>query len=305
MEELLTLLFIVGFIYLIVWAIKLAIKSATHTPTWKGIIISALLGMLPFYLILCFFGIMGEKRGATFNGQQPYSGTYAEEMNRRYGYDNSPKKKNGCLAIGVFVLFIFCLFYFASYPHSEEQEPTPQTKQKSIENTLSDKTLEETSPKIKENSPVKKQETKRKKSDTKKETPTSPKKESEEIEKPAQSETRISQEKHSETKADIREKTTIELLEEQNHARVVKEAKEAGVSTEGSTIEILERMNHARVVKDAKEAGVSTEGSTIEILERMNHARVVKDAKEAGVSTEGSTIEILERITRKRLEKGL
>ena len=31
-------------------------------PTWKGIIISALLGLLVFYLILCFLGWMGEER---------------------------------------------------------------------------------------------------------------------------------------------------------------------------------------------------------------------------------------------------
>jgi hypothetical protein len=31
-----------------------------NTPTWKGIIISAILGMLPLYLVLCFFGIMGD-----------------------------------------------------------------------------------------------------------------------------------------------------------------------------------------------------------------------------------------------------
>ena len=70
-----------------------------------------------------------------------------------------------------------------------------------------------------------------------------------------------------------------------------------------STIELLEKKQHQRVVKEAKEAGVSTEGSTIDILERMQHARVVKEAKEAGVSTEGSTIDILERMQRKRLEK--
>ena len=70
-----------------------------------------------------------------------------------------------------------------------------------------------------------------------------------------------------------------------------------------STIEILERKNHAEVVKQAKRAGVSTEGSTIDILERINHAEVVKQAKRAGVSTEGSTIDILERINRKEMEK--
>lgn len=97
--------------------------------------------------------------------------------------------------------------------------------------------------------------------------------------------------------------STIEILERINHADVVKQAKRAGVSSEGSTIEILERINHADVVKQAKRAGVSSEGSTIEILERINHADIVKQAKRTGVSAEGSTIEILERINRKELEK--
>lgn len=36
--------------------------TVPNTPTWKGIIISALLGALPFYLVMCFFGWMGEER---------------------------------------------------------------------------------------------------------------------------------------------------------------------------------------------------------------------------------------------------
>jgi hypothetical protein len=82
--------------------------------------------------------------------------------------------------------------------------------------------------------------------------------------------------------------STLELLEQQNHANVVKDAKRAGVSTEGTTLEILDRIQHANVVKDAKRAGVSTEGTTLEILDRIQHANVVKDAKRAGVSTEGT-----------------
>lgn len=70
-----------------------------------------------------------------------------------------------------------------------------------------------------------------------------------------------------------------------------------------STLELLERQNHASVVEDAKRAGVSTEGTTLEILERINHASVVEDAKRAGVSTEGTTLEILERINRKNMGK--
>ena len=100
-----------------------------------------------------------------------------------------------------------------------------------------------------------------------------------------------------------RELTTLEILERRNHEEVVKQAKRAGVSTEGSTTDILERINHAEVVKQAKRAGVSTEGSTTDILERINHAEVVKQAKRAGVSTEGSTTDILERINRKELER--
>ena len=70
-----------------------------------------------------------------------------------------------------------------------------------------------------------------------------------------------------------------------------------------TTLEILERRNHEEVVKQAKRAGVSTEGSTTDILERINHAEVVKQAKRAGVSTEGSTTDILERINRKEIER--
>lgn len=100
-----------------------------------------------------------------------------------------------------------------------------------------------------------------------------------------------------------REKTTLEILEERNHASVVEQAKRAGVSTKGTTSEILDRINHASVVKQAQRAGVSTEGTTSEILDRINHASVVKQAQRAGVSTEGTTSEILDRINRKSMEK--
>ena len=62
MEEFLGVLFVFGVIYLMVWTIKAIIRSATNVPTGEGIIISAILGMLPFYLFLCFLGIMGEVR---------------------------------------------------------------------------------------------------------------------------------------------------------------------------------------------------------------------------------------------------
>ena len=62
MEGLFFILFVIGIICLVVWAIQAIIRSATYVPTWEGIIISAILGMLPLYLVLCFFGVMGEVR---------------------------------------------------------------------------------------------------------------------------------------------------------------------------------------------------------------------------------------------------
>ena len=70
-----------------------------------------------------------------------------------------------------------------------------------------------------------------------------------------------------------------------------------------STLEILERQNHADVVRQARRAGVSTEGTTLEIMERINHADVVRQARRAGVSTDGTTLEIMERINRKELQR--
>lgn len=57
--SILFLILIVGFFALIGVAIY---YGGQNNPTWTGIIVSALLGMLAFYLILCFFGVMGEKR---------------------------------------------------------------------------------------------------------------------------------------------------------------------------------------------------------------------------------------------------
>lgn len=53
------ILLIIGIIVLMVWVIA---KGSKNNPTWKGVIISLILGLLPLYLILCFFGIMGEER---------------------------------------------------------------------------------------------------------------------------------------------------------------------------------------------------------------------------------------------------
>ena len=42
--------------------VKAIINSATNIPSWQGIIISALIGMLPFYLFLCWLGWMGNEK---------------------------------------------------------------------------------------------------------------------------------------------------------------------------------------------------------------------------------------------------
>ena len=52
---------IVIFVAIIVFIVKLIMNAPMNQPTWKGIIISALLGVLVFYLILCFFGFMGKE----------------------------------------------------------------------------------------------------------------------------------------------------------------------------------------------------------------------------------------------------
>ncbi len=52
------LLLIIGVIALI----ASAIKGSRNQPTMKGVVISLIIGMLPLYLILCFFGVMGEER---------------------------------------------------------------------------------------------------------------------------------------------------------------------------------------------------------------------------------------------------
>ena len=94
-----------------------------------------------------------------------------------------------------------------------------------------------------------------------------------------------------------REKSVSEILDERTHANVVRQAQQAGVSTEGTTSEILDRITHANVVRQAQQAGVSTDGTTSEILDRITHANAVQRAQEVGVSTDGTTSEILERIT--------
>lgn len=50
------------FFFLIIALIVVILRYAKwNYPTWKGIIISALLAMLPFYLFCCMMGWMGEE----------------------------------------------------------------------------------------------------------------------------------------------------------------------------------------------------------------------------------------------------
>lgn len=57
------LIFFIGIILIIALLIGLArliAHARWNRPTWKGIIISAILGALPLYLFLCLIGVMGD-----------------------------------------------------------------------------------------------------------------------------------------------------------------------------------------------------------------------------------------------------
>jgi hypothetical protein len=50
--------------YGILFALLLVVTmiSDRNRPTWKGAIISFVIGLLPFYLLFCLLGVMGEKK---------------------------------------------------------------------------------------------------------------------------------------------------------------------------------------------------------------------------------------------------
>ncbi len=56
------LAFTVLFAMLICKVIKAIIQGGNNVPTWRGIIISAMLGVPPLYLFLCWIGKMGDTR---------------------------------------------------------------------------------------------------------------------------------------------------------------------------------------------------------------------------------------------------
>ena len=55
------IIFILLLMGVFIIVIKMLRNAKMNRPTWKGIIISALLGILPFYLVMCFLGIWGEE----------------------------------------------------------------------------------------------------------------------------------------------------------------------------------------------------------------------------------------------------
>lgn len=64
--ELFFLLVLIAIAAFLVIIISKTIKAGIpNTPTWKGIIISAIIGLLPLYLVLCFFGVMGKDETRT------------------------------------------------------------------------------------------------------------------------------------------------------------------------------------------------------------------------------------------------
>ena len=62
MKSLMLIVLMVAFMAINIWIVKLIIDNATNRPTREGLVISVLLGLLGVYLILCWFGWMGEER---------------------------------------------------------------------------------------------------------------------------------------------------------------------------------------------------------------------------------------------------
>lgn len=220
---LIPLLVSIGILYLIIWFIKLIIRSATNMPTWQGIIISAILGMLPFYLFLCFFGLMGEERNIYSTDDLHHHG---------FNHDSKLKKKRRWIKYLILVLFIFFLLIFSiSYFISDTSTRSPIVKP-----TPNQVDIEGQEEKL----IVEKKQTNKKE----KEKPSVKPLGNIAVDSPKNKESHVESTYDKEVE---RQKSTLELIEEQNHASVVKRAKEAGVSTKGSTLEILDRINRKQL----------------------------------------------------------
>ena len=55
-------LILLGGAFFVLWLILALLGLSRRNPTVTGVIISLLFGVLPLYLILCFFGLMGDEK---------------------------------------------------------------------------------------------------------------------------------------------------------------------------------------------------------------------------------------------------
>ena len=57
---------LVALVIIGIMVVKAFGRPVMNQPTWKGGIISTLVGLLPIYLMLCLFGVMGKVREEEF-----------------------------------------------------------------------------------------------------------------------------------------------------------------------------------------------------------------------------------------------
>lgn len=57
----LEIIIIIGILVCAICVVTTVLGWARCNPTFKGVIISLIFGVLPLYLILCFLGLMGEE----------------------------------------------------------------------------------------------------------------------------------------------------------------------------------------------------------------------------------------------------
>lgn len=55
-------LILLGGVFFVIWLILALLGLSRRNPTVTGVIISLLFGVLPLYLVLCFFGLMGDEK---------------------------------------------------------------------------------------------------------------------------------------------------------------------------------------------------------------------------------------------------
>ena len=57
---------LVALVIIAIMVVKATGRPIMNKPTWKGSIISFFIGLLPIYLLLCLFGVMGTVREEEF-----------------------------------------------------------------------------------------------------------------------------------------------------------------------------------------------------------------------------------------------